>query len=144
MKDIPNNFYNLDIYGKSSKRPYNPRGKMFGYHILGFGSGGEFDFTLPIQRGIFAFGYAGSARVNTKNLVGTNGVVASDASGAGTARNNLAATTYGGNKAIFAFGTANSGNSAVSNLVSNTGVIATDTSAVANAKERAVGSTYGF
>ena len=41
MKDIPNNFYNLDIYGKSSKRPYNPRGKMFGYNILGFGSGGR-------------------------------------------------------------------------------------------------------
>ena len=40
MKDIPNNFYNLDIYGKSSKRPYNPRGKMFGYQVLGFGAGG--------------------------------------------------------------------------------------------------------
>jgi len=37
MKDIPNNFYKLDIYGKSSKRLYNPKGKAFGYHILGFG-----------------------------------------------------------------------------------------------------------
>ena len=58
MKDIPNNFYNLDIYGKSSKRPYNPKGKMFGYHILGFGSGGEFGYTL-YKEVIFAFGYAG-------------------------------------------------------------------------------------
>jgi len=100
------------------------------------------DFVPTIQRAIFAFGNTGS-KVNTRNLVNTSGVVASDASGAGTARNNLAATGYGGDKAIFAFGTAASGNTAVSNLVSNTGVVGTDVSAVGDAKGAPCGLNFG-
>ena len=101
------------------------------------------DFVPTIQRGIFAFGNTGS-KVNTRNLVGTNGVVASDATGAGTARNNLAAATYGGDKAIFAFGDpAASGYTAISNLVSNTGVVGTDVSAVGDAKGAPCAVTFG-
>ena len=101
------------------------------------------DFVPTIQRAIFAFGNTGS-KVNTRNLVGTNGVVASDASGAGTARNNLAGVGYGGDKAIFAFGTpASGGNTAVSNLVSNTGVVGTDVSAVGDAKGAPCGVNFG-
>ena len=88
------------------------------------------DFVPTIQRAIFAFGNTGS-KTNIRNLVNTSGVVASDASGAGTARNNLAGVGYGGDKAIFAFGTpASGGNTAVSNLVSNTGVVGTDVSMI--------------
>ena len=101
------------------------------------------DFVPTIQRAIFAFGNTGS-KVNTRNLVGTNGVVASDASGAGTARSNLAAATYGGDKAIFAFGDpAASGYTAISNLVSNTGVVGTDVSAVGDAKGAPCAVTFG-
>ena len=101
------------------------------------------DFVPTIQRAIFAFGNTGS-KVNTRNLVNTSGVVASDASGAGTARNNLAGVGYGGDKAIFAFGTpASGGNTAVSNLVSNTGVVGTDVSAVGDAKGAPCGVNFG-
>ena len=34
MKD----FYELYNTGKSTKKPYNSRGKSFGYQVLGFGS----------------------------------------------------------------------------------------------------------
>jgi hypothetical protein len=55
------------------------------------------------------------------NLVSNTGVVASDTTGVGTARDSLAAAGYGTDKAIFGWGT-----SSVTNLVSNTGVVATD------------------
>jgi hypothetical protein len=38
------------------------------------------------------------------NLVNNSGVVATDVTGVGTARSNLAATTYGTDKAIFGYG----------------------------------------
>ena len=129
MKDIPNNFYNLDIYGKSSKRPYNPRGKMFGYQVLGFGSGDEFDFTKATQRGIFGFGFSGSF-VGITNLVNNLGAVASDVSAVGTARRQLRATGFGGDLAIFFGGIVSPGGNAnasrISNLVNNSGVVQSD------------------
>jgi hypothetical protein len=97
----------------------------------------------PTQRGLFAFGNSGSV-VNTRNLVNSSGVVAADATGAGTARSNLAGTTYGGDKGIFAFGNpAASGYTGVSNLVNNSGVVAADVSAVGTARQGIAGARYG-
>lgn len=44
----------------------------------------------------------GSTRFNTSNLVNSSGVVATDTTGVGTARMNLAGTKYGSDKGIFA------------------------------------------
>ncbi len=46
------------------------------------------------------FGY-GTGYVSTINLVSNTGVVSSDAAGAGTGRDALAACEYGGDKGIF-------------------------------------------
>ena len=69
----------------------------------------------PTQKAIFAFGNTGS-NVSTSNLISSSGVVASDVSGVGTARQYLAAAGYGTDKAIFGYG--NTGSvSSLSNLV---------------------------
>jgi len=86
------------------------------------------DFVPTLQRAIFAFGVGGGSKLNTKNLVNTSGVVASDSSGAGTARTAVAAASFGGDKVIFGFGTAADGVVALTNLVNNQGVIASDQS----------------
>ena len=148
MRDIPNNFYNLDIYGKSSKRPYN-RGKSFGYQVLGFGaftSGG----LKPLQRGIFPFGYyyvSASDSHNdlaTSNLISNQGVVAADTSAVSgvTAKAQGAGATFGGDKGIHAFGRA-SGNISISNLIGNTGVVAADTTGVGTARLELSAVSYG-
>jgi hypothetical protein len=59
------------------------------------------------------------------NLVSNTGVVASDVSGVGTARSDVAAASYGGDKAIFGYGTTGL-SSSMTNLVSNSGVVAAD------------------
>jgi hypothetical protein len=84
------------------------------------------------ENGIFGYGYTGSL-VGMTNLVSNAGVVASDVSIVGTARNGLAATQYGGDKGIFGYGTTGSA-TAVTNLVSNAGVVATDTTGVGTAR----------
>ena len=151
MRDIPNNFYNLDIYGKSSKRPYN-RGKSFGYQVLGFGaftSGG----LKPLQRGIFPFGYsyvtASDADVYyaTSNLVNDQGVMQSDTSavsGVGPKAQGAGAT-YGGDKAIHAFGylESSSAETSLKNLISNTGVVAADVTGVGTARLELSAVSYG-
>jgi len=97
-----------------------------------------------IQRGIFAFGTVSSSAVNTKNLINSSGVVSGDTSSSGTARFNMGAATYGGDKAIFAFG-ATSGLAAknMSNLVSNEGVVASDTTGVGTARYILGAASYG-
>ena len=100
--------------------------------------------SIQTQRGLFAFGSGSSGRFTGRNLVSSSGVIASDVSGAGTARSNLAGTTYGGDKGIFAFGNpAGSGYTNLSNLVSNSGVIASDTSGVGTARQGLAGARYG-
>ena len=150
MKDIPNNFYNLDIYGKSSKRPYNPRGKMFGYHVLGFGSGVAAGL-LPLQRGIFPFGYsyvyASDSHIYyaTSNLVNDQGIMQADtaaATGAG-AKNQGAGATYGGDKAVHAFGGAASGTHNTKNLISNEGVVGADVTGVGTARLELSAVSFG-
>jgi len=75
----------------------------------------------PTQKAIFAFGNTGS-NVNMSNLVSSSGVVATDTTGVGTAKNQSKACTYGVDKGIVSGG---SGSSAT-NLISNSGVVATD------------------
>ena len=100
--------------------------------------------SIQTQKGLFSYGQSDSAYFNGRNLVNSSGVIASDVSGAGTARSNLAGTTYGGDKGIFAFGNpAGSGYTNLSNLVSNSGVIASDTSGVGTARQGLAGARYG-
>ena len=95
------------------------------------------------DKAIFAFGddSTGSptARnvVSMSNLVSNAGVVASDTAGVGTARNQLAAATYGEDKGIFGFGK-NASHSYVgmTNLVNNSGDVASDTAIVAGVTAR--------
>jgi hypothetical protein len=105
---------------------------------------GKSSFTNT-QKAIFGFGlYNTPAQVQTNitNLVSSSGVVASNTPGVGTARFQLAAAGYGGDKAIFGFGN-NPGNQSMTNLVSNTGVVASDTPGVGAAR-RSLGATgYG-
>ena len=96
------------------------------------------------DKAIFGFGdYTGSGYVtyyqNITNLVSNTGVVATDTTGVGTARSQLAATGYGGDKGIFAYGYTSSPVN-MSNLVSNTGVVATDTTGVGTGRsQKAIG-----
>jgi len=95
-----------------------------------------------IQRGIFAFGYAGGV-VNTKNLVSSSGVVSADATGVGTARYSMGASTYGGDKAIFAFGNVSGTATNLSNLVNNSGVVGNDVTGVGTARANFDATGYG-
>jgi len=96
------------------------------------------------QKGLFSYGGNDSGYFSGRNLVSSSGVIASDVSGAGTARSNLAGTTYGLDKGIYAFGNpAGSGYTNISNLVSNSGVIAADTTGVGTARQGLAGAGYG-
>jgi hypothetical protein len=95
------------------------------------------------DKAIFAFGGENMdadwptqpTAINRINLVSNTGVVASDSTGAGTARSNLAAASYGGDKAIYGYGwNGYVGGYNMTNLVSNTGVVASDTTGVGTAR----------
>ena len=93
------------------------------------------------QKGLFAFGSTGDLQ-NVKNLVNSSGVVASDATGVGTARVDLAGASYGEDKGIFYGGLDSSARTNVSNLVNNSGVIASDTTGVGTARANLKGASY--
>ena len=96
----------------------------------------------PTQKGIFGFGYISSS-TGVTNLVGSNGVVAVDTAAVGTAKRDLSATTYGGDKAIFAFG--NTGSmSNTRNLVNNSGVVQSNASGAGTARQRKSAVSYGL
>ena len=96
---------------------------------------------------IFGFGEAEApvGRVSTTNLVSNTGVVASDTPGIGTAREELAATSYGGDKGMFGYGTfpVSPFSTSITNLVSNTGVVASDTPGVGQARGQLAATSYG-
>jgi len=92
------------------------------------------------QRAIFGYGSNGSA-LSMTNIVSNTGVVASDTTGVGTARNVLAAAGYGGDKALFGYGLSGSPVS-ITNLVSNAGVVATDTTGVGTARNSLAATGY--
>ena len=97
------------------------------------------------------FGYGDSAAgsgsiVSMTNLVNSSGVVATDVTGVGTARSELAACEYGGDKGIFAYGrtVANTASQvSMSNLVSNTGVVGTDVTGVGTARYNLAACSFG-
>ena len=139
MKDLYlDNFYKLDLYGKSSKKPYN-RGKSFGYQVLGFGSGVAAGATT-LQRGIFAFGFVSSSGTGVSNLVNTVGVIGTDVSAVGSARFNQAAATFGGDRAIFALGQETT---STRNLTNNLGVVGSDLSCAGTSRGTAAGCEFG-
>ena len=96
------------------------------------------------QKAIFGYGSGVSPAVatNVTNLVSNTGVMAADTPGVGTARNELGAAGYGGDKAIFGFGDTPT-RVGMTNLVSNTGVVASDTPAVGTARNALAAATYG-
>ena len=84
------------------------------------------------------------------NKVSNTGVVATDTSGVGTARYNIAATGYGSTgQAIFGYGrtrdpgTGNQTVVSMTNLVSNTGVVASDTTGVGLTRDALGAARYG-
>jgi len=104
---------------------------------------GKSSFT-PTQKALFGFGLAASTYYSITNLVSNTGVVSADTPGVGTARTEISAAGYGGDKAIFAYGgiPGNPGTT-ITNLVSNTGVVASDTPGVGNAKASLAAAGYG-
>ncbi|CAB4167607.1 hypothetical protein UFOVP1666_76 [uncultured Caudovirales phage] len=97
--------------------------------------------TYGYDKVIFGYGTTGAANagppVSLTNLVSNVGVVANDIAGVGTARNYLAASSYGGDKAIFGYGTSTQANAlSMTNKVSNTGVVSLDTAGVGQARQR--------
>ena len=109
------------------------------FPIIPGGAAASVDPTLN-DEGIFGYGIQ-SSKYNISNLVSNTGVVSTDGSAVGTARSNLTACEFGGDKGIFGYG----GNARVSmtNLVSNSGVVATDTSGVGTARDNLAACEYG-
>ena len=104
-----------------------------------------FEFNAPLLlKGIMGFGNGDAGRVGITNLISNSGVVGSDVSAVGSARNETAATEYGTGTAIFAFGTTfSAGSVATSNLVNSSGVVASDTSGVGEARGILAAAAYG-
>jgi len=96
------------------------------------------------ENGIFGFGATTnySVYVSMTNLVSNVGVVASDVTGVGTARQGPAACEFGDDKGIFGYGYTGS-NTAVTNLVSNSGVVASDVTGVGTARRNLSACNYG-
>ena len=105
------------------------------------------------DKAIFGFGHthpgsSNSNKISETNLVSNTGVVASDTTGVGTARDALAASGYGGDKAIFGYGsvedTEYGGNreTNITNLVSNTGVVASDQTSVGTGRYHFAAAGY--
>jgi hypothetical protein len=95
----------------------------------------------PTQKGLFAYGYT-TGVVSMSNLVSSSGVVATDVTGVGTARRNVGAASYGGDKAIFGYGFSTVDVS-LTNLVSNSGVVSADVTGVGTARRQVGATTYG-
>ena len=101
------------------------------------------------QRAIFGFGYS-SSFLGLTNLVNSSGVVQADVAAVGTARRQLTATNFGGDKAIFFGGIVSPGGntnaSRISNIVNNSGVVQSDvanSSGSVTVKYQTAMMTYG-
>jgi len=114
----------------------------FGYQVLGFGSGSAAAAPTENDNGIFAYGYD---QLTMRNLVSSVGVVATDATGAGTGRYAGGACEYGTDKGIMWGGItpAAPGYQNMSNLVSNTGVVSSDVTGVGTARGHPGACEYG-
>ena len=98
------------------------------------------------NNGIFAYGYSDAsgspANISLSNLVSSSGVIATDVTGVGTARRELAACEYGGDKGIFGYGTTTPDVS-LTNLVNSSGVVGSDVSGVGTARRDPAACGYG-
>ena len=95
------------------------------------------------QNGIFGYGYS-TSRTAVTNLISNVGVASADVTGVGTARDNLTATQYGGDKGIFGYGDESASRYAsTTNLVSNVGVVATDVTGVGTVRRALAACSYG-
>ena len=91
---------------------------------------------------IFGYGIAVTTYFSMTNLVSNTGVVATDTTGVGTARQGLAAASFGTDKAIFGYGES-PGQVSLTNLVSNTGVVSGDVTGVGTDRTALASSGYG-
>jgi len=94
------------------------------------------------DKAIFGYGDVVSDTAVT-NLVSNTGVVSDDVTGVGTARNSLAAASYGGDKAIFGYGFASPNWLSITNLVSNIGVVSANVTGVGTARQNLAAAGYG-
>ena len=95
------------------------------------------------KKAIFGYGQDSSFTIiSLTNLVSSTGVVSTDTTGVGTARQNLASASYGTDKAIFGYGYGG-GYSSLTNLVNNSGVVSTDTAGVGTARQSLAATGYG-
>ena len=104
------------------------------------GGGWTLEAAPASKKAIFGYGTTGTITAIT-NLVSNTGVVATDTTGVGTSRSDLAAAGYGSDKAIFGYGQTTVALS-MTNLVSNTGVVATDTTGVGTARNGLAAAGY--
>jgi len=93
--------------------------------------------------GVYVVGGVTIVPLSMTNLVSNTGVVATDTTGVGTARQGLAAAGYGTDKAIFGYGYT-TGVESITNLVSNTGVVATNTTGVGTARANLAAAGYSL
>lgn len=93
-------------------------------------------------RGIFGYGWSGPSYSLT-NLVSARGVVSLDVTGVGTARSNIAAGTFGGDKCIFGYGYAG-GHLGMTNVVNNTGTVSADIGSIGTVRSSLAAAGYGF
>ena len=114
--------------------------------VTGTARGAAAAATYGTDKAIFGYGSTNGSSdnvVSITNLVSNTGVVASNTTGVGTARQMLAAAGYGVDTAIFGYGYSGP-NYSITNQVSNTGVVATDTTGVGTGRNNLAASTYGL
>ena len=114
-----------------------------------FSGGYSISLPPPSYSAYAIFGYGqlqGGTNTSVTNLVSNTGVVATDTTGVGTIRQQLAAAGYGSDKAIFGYGY--TGNPSfilysLTNLVSNTGVVASNTTGIGTARLALAAASFG-
>ena len=103
------------------------------------------EYSADKDKGIFGFGYAHSPtrhHINTSNLVSNTGIMGTDVTGVGTARDNAGGGSFGNEKGIFGYGSAG-GMQNMTNIVSGTGVVGTDVTGVGTARSNLAITQYG-
>jgi hypothetical protein len=110
--------------------------------------GAACSYGTTLSLGIFGYGVDNSSvLLSVTNKVSNTGVVAANTTGVGTARYNLAACAYGGDKGIFGYGDSNFASAiavSTTNLISNTGVVAANTTGVGTTRYGLAACGYSF
>ena len=107
------------------------------------------EFSGDQDKGIFGYGYDPLSPddppyFDGSNIVGNTGVVESDVTNTGTARNNISGCSYGSDKGICAYGHAGyAADVNTRNLISNVGVVADDASGIGTIRTRSGACEYG-